>query len=419
MNLIPTLMEFLIILIAHSICGIYSSTLKYSKKITYFIWGMWVLVQGIILCIAEFVITVESIKFFMAFVFSLVGQYVIFFLTTKGKRAQRVFTMLTYSVFFCIFSAMLTVIKGSFPNLGYVTTILIQIFLCLSVMYYFLGYVCPLCRTASQNIKNGWYRLIFVNIIFLITLTLSAVFPMRLVSYQDPAFITFVFLCISIVVVYPVIFSNINSMSEVAMKREIEQQNQLLLMQIEMEQLQIEADSHLRHDRRHHNMVLYEFANRNDIESIKEYLSELIDNESLVVKEKNYCDNRTMNTVLSVYEKRALEKGISVNISVSAGINLAVSPKDLVVIISNLFENAIKETERLKNKEKWIDISVKESARRLLIKVENACRSNLNMNESVYGIGIRSVIATTRKYDGMYDFTAENDMFSVKISLNI
>ncbi len=41
------------------------------------------------------------------------------------------------------------------------------------------------------------------------------------------------------------------------------------------------------------------------------------------------------------------------------------------------------------------------------------------IDESVYGIGIRSVIATTRKYDRMYDFTAENDMFSVKISLNV
>ena len=419
MNLIPTLLEFLVILISHSICGIYSSTLKYSKKITCFLWAMWVFFQGAVLFAAEFLIRVEGIKFFMAFVFALVGQYVIFFLTTKGRLAQRVFTMLTYSVFFCIFSTLFAVIKGSFPKLGFVTMLLIQCGLIGGMLYYFLGHVCPLYSMASRNIKNGWYRLIFVNIIFLITLILSAIFPARLVSYHDKAFITFIFLCISIGVVYPVIFSNINSMSEAAMKREIEQQNQLLLMQIEMEQLQIEMDSHLRHDRRHHNRVLYEFANRNDIESIKEYLSELIENESIVVQEKKYCDNRTMNTVLAVYEKRALEKGVLVNISAKVGSDLQVSPKDLVVIIANLFENAINETESLINKDKWIDISIKESARRLLVKIENTCRNNLNMDESVYGIGIRSVITTTLKYDGMYDFTAENEIFSVKISLNI
>ena len=419
MNLIPTLMEFLIILIAHSICGIYSSTLKYSKKITYFVWALWVFFQSIVLFIAEFIIKQESIKFFMAFVFALVGQYVIFFLTTKGRLAQRVFTMLTYSVFFCIFSAMFTIIKGSFPNLSFVIKLFVQIGLLFGVSYYFLGYVCPLCRKTSRNIKNGWYRLIFVNVIFLVTIIFSSVFPIRLVSYKEPAFVTFILLCVSILVVYPVVFLSINSMSEASMKKEIEQQNQLLLAQIEMEKLQIEADSHLRHDRRHHNLVLYEFANRNDIESIKEYLSGLIENESHLVNEKKYCDNRTINTVLSVYEKRALEKGIAVNVSVHAGSDLTVLPKDLVVIIANLFENAINETERLKNKDKWIDISIKESARRLLVKVENACRDNLIMDESVYGIGIRSVIATTQKYDGMYDFTAENNIFSVKISLNV
>ena len=419
MNLIPTLMEFLIILIAHSICGIYSSTLKYSKKITYFVWALWVFFQSIVLFIAEFIIKQESTKFFMAFVFALVGQYVIFFLTTKGRLAQRVFTMLTYSVFFCIFNAMFTIIKGSFPNLSFVIKLFVQIGLFFGVSYYFLGYVCPLCRKTSRNIKNGWYRLIFVNVIFLVTIIFSSVFPIRLVSYKEPAFVTFILLCVSILVVYPVVFLCINSMSEASMKKEIEQQNQLLLAQIEMEKLQIEADSHLRHDRRHHNLVLYEFANRNDIESIKEYLSGLIENESHLINEKKYCDNRTINTVLSVYEKRALEKGIAVNVSVHAGSDLTVLPKDLVVIIANLFENAINETERLKNKDKWIDISIKESARRLLVKVENACRDNLIMDESVYGIGIRSVIATTQKYDGMYDFTAENNIFSVKISLNV
>jgi hypothetical protein len=34
-------------------------------------------------------------------------------------------------------------------------------------------------------------------------------------------------------------------------------------------------------------------------------------------------------------------------------------------------------------------------------------------------VGIRSVIATTNKYDGMYDFAAEDSIFSDKVSLNL
>ena len=116
---------------------------------------------------------------------------------------------------------------------------------------------------------------------------------------------------------------------------------------------------------------------------------------------------------------REPENGISVKISANASRDLAVSSQDLVIVIANLFENAIHAAEKLKNKENRVDISIKESVRRLVIKVENPCRNNLTFDESLYGVGIRSVIATANKYDGMYDFTAEDGIFSAKVSLNL
>ncbi|MBR2464316.1 MAG: GHKL domain-containing protein [Clostridia bacterium] len=43
----------------------------------------------------------------------------------------------------------------------------------------------------------------------------------------------------------------------------------------------------------------------------------------------------------------------------------------------------------------------------------------MSFDETLYGIGIRSVITTTNKYEGMYDFTAEDGVFSAKIILNL
>jgi sensor histidine kinase regulating citrate/malate metabolism len=228
-----------------------------------------------------------------------------------------------------------------------------------------------------------------------------------------------VFLSISILAVYPVLFSSINHMSEVAEKREVETQNKLLIAQIEAETAQLAADSQSRHDRRHHNLVMLEFASNNDIESVKEYLKNLVDSDSEVWDNVRYCENMTVNTVLSVYERRAEEKDISVNISAKVGRDLSVLPQDLVIVIANLFENAIHAASRLKGKDKRIDINIKDSAQRLLIKIENSCRSNLAFDETLYGVGIRSVISTASKYEGMYDFTVEDGIFSAKISLNL
>ncbi len=414
-----TIVEFIILLIAHAAAGIYSFTLKYSKKITFLIWGCWILLQtGLMFC-AEFLLNNWVLQFLAGFVLSLAGQYVIFFTTTKGKLAQRIFTMLTYSIFFCIVMTVLTIIKQTFPQLHPALTALMLSGLLSAVVAYFLCYVCPLCHAAAKNITAGWQPLIGVNIVFLVAVILSSVFPTRLTSFQDPAFITFIFLSVSIMAVYPVIFSNINSMSAAATKREVIRQNRLLLAQIEAEKRQLDAASQARHDRRHHNLVMLELANNNDLEGVKAYLRNLMENEDEVWGEVRYCENITVNTILTVYMKQAGENGIPVKVLAHVSRDVPVLSQDLVIVIANLFENAVHATAKLKNNDQPIDIIIKESAQRLLVKIENPCKEDLSFDEAGYGVGIRSVIATTNKYDGMYDFSAEGGTFSAKVSLNL
>ena len=418
MDIISVLIEQSFILVAHAISGIYSSNLKYSKKTTLAIWSIWLVLQGCLWCFGEFVINDIGMKFFSIFISAFILQYIVFFATTKGKLSQRLFTILTYSVFFCIFMAFNTVIQGTFPGMNIVIRLIVLCALLIGILYYFLNFVCPLCRVASKSMVTGWYPLVFVNVIFVITLVALSVFPVKIASIYAPGFIPLLFLSISIFAVYPVIFSNIKNMTEVAMKRETEQQNKLLLLQIENENLQMAADRMARHDRRHHNLVLLEFANKNDIETVKDYLKTLVDDDSDSLGEINYCKNPTINTVLSVYEKKAKDAGIKVKISARAGNDIPVSPKDMVVVIANLFENAINATKKLKSKEKIIDVDIREKETRLLVKIENPCKTNLKFDEVDYGIGISSVITTTEKYEGMYDFTAQDGTFSSKVCLN-
>ena len=414
-----TIIELILILVAHAAAGIYSSTLKYSKKTTYIIWGTWLALQTAFLLYSELVLTNWTLQFFFGFILALVGQYVIFFVTTKGRFAQRVFTILTYSIFFCIITSPFIMVKDKLSEFHWLLTVLVQAVLLFAVVIYFLCYVCPLYHKASKNITTGWTPLIFVNIVFLITIILSSVFPVRLAGFDDPAFITFVFLSISILSVYPVIFSNINSLSEAAMKKAVDTQNKLLMAQIEAETAQLAIESHAKHDRRHHNLIMLEYANNNDYESIKEYLENLVEIDNKASGEVRYCENRTINTIITVYERRAKEQGISVKVAAEGSHELSVLPQDLVVVIANLFENAINATVKLKSRAKYIDIRIKESSKRLVIKVENPCKANLPFDESCFGVGIRSVIATTTKYEGMYDFTAEDGIFSAKIILNL
>ena len=414
-----TIIEFIILLLSHAAAGIYSSELKYRKRVIYTVWGVWVSLQIGLLFYTEYVLTNLSLQFFTGFVLALIGQYVIFFVTTKGRLYKRLFTILTYSIFFCIAMAFYMMVKESIGEAYPLLTSLVQFAILFLADFYFLRYVCPLCRAAERNITTGWVYLIVVNIVFIITVILFSIFPTRLESFSDPSFITFAFLSVSIMVVYPVIFRSINSMSEAAMKREVEAQNKLLISQIEAENLQLMADSQSRHDRRHHNLVMLEFAKNNDIDSIREYLTQLMKSEGEIWGEVRYCENTTVNTVITVYERRAAENGIDVKVSALVSSGIDVLPQDLVIVIANLFENAIHATTRLKSKGGRIDITIKESAQRLLVRVENPCKEKLIFDKASYGIGINSVIATVSKYDGMYDFSAEDGIFSAKAIMNL
>ena len=208
-------------------------------------------------------------------------------------------------------------------------------------------------------------------------------------------------------------------MSEAAEKRAVETQNKLLLAQIEAESAQLRADSQSRLDRRHHNLVMLEFAKNNDIESVREYLANLTNSDREVWGGVRYCENTTVNTVLTVYSRRAAESCIGVNISALVSSDINVLPQDLVIVIANLFENAIHATAKMKLDNPRIAITVKESTQRLLIKVDNPCETKMAFNATNHGIGINSVIATANKYDGMYDFTAEGGIFSAKVILNL
>ena len=413
-----TIIEFILLLLSHAAAGIYSCDLKYSKRSTYVIWGIWVAVQSGLLFYTEYVLTNWTLQFVIGFLLSLVGQYVIFFLTTKGKLIQRTFTILTYSIFFCISIPLFTMVKGSIGDTHPILTVFIHFVILFLIDFYFLRYVCPLCRIAGKNITKGWVSLVVVDAVFFVTIILSSVFPVRLSGFSDPSVLTFVFLSISIMAVYPVIFKSINSMSEAAMKREVEAQNKMLLAQIEAENAQLIADSQLRHDRRHHNLVMLEFAKNNDIESVREYLAQLMKSDSEVLGVVRYCENTTVNTVLTVYERRAAENGIGVNISALVGSDIDVLPQDLVIVIANLFENAINAVSSFKSVNGHIDITVKESTQRLFVKVENPCEEK-TFDVSRHGIGINSVIATSARYDGMYDFSVEDGIFSAKVVLNL
>ena len=74
---------------------------------------------------------------------------------------------------------------------------------------------------------------------------------------------------------------------------------------------------------------------------------------------------------------------------------------------------------RLKGGDKYVDVTIKDSAQRLIVMVSNPCKEKTVFDSTCYGVGIRSIISTVNKYEGMYDFSASDGVFSAKATLNL
>lgn len=218
-------------------------------------------------------------------------------------------------------------------------------------------------------------------------------------------------------------------------EKEYQKENQLMqmnhrLLERNMELLEesVESGRRIRHDARHHNAVIAEYARRGQNEELLQYLQEYSKETEEGITE-SVCANTAVNNILAAYTGRARKAQIKVTMDVKLGKNLAIPNIDLITILANAYENAIYGCMEVKkqspDRECFIQLLIKKKKNKLVIYCSNTCRLETEiMNgqpkpESTGGIGVMSIIKTAEKFDGEYDFKNDNGVFVFRLIMNI
>lgn len=218
-------------------------------------------------------------------------------------------------------------------------------------------------------------------------------------------------------------------------EKEYQQENQLMQMNhrllernMELQEASVEADRRIRHDARHHNAVIAEYARRGQNEELLRYLKEYNEemNEST---EETICSHTAVNNILSVYTAKARKEDIQVSLDVRLGGDLAIPGIDLITIIANAYENAIYACMEVKKqpgeRECFIHLMIKRKGNKLVIYCSNTCTTETELQngqpkpEFTGGIGVLSIIRTAEKFGGEYDFKNDNGVFVFRLIMNI
>lgn len=220
----------------------------------------------------------------------------------------------------------------------------------------------------------------------------------------------------------------------VGKEKEYERENQLIQMnyrllerQLEILEESVESGRRIRHDARHHNAVIAEYARRGQREELLQYLKEYEEEIAQDIPEV-ICGNTAVNNILVLYTKKARNEGIKVTLDTEIGKNLGFPSLDLVAILANAYENAIYACMEVKKnpdaRECFIDLMIKIKNNKLIITCRNTCRMETELkggqpkSEFTGGIGVSSIIKTAEKYDGEYDFKNDNGVFVFRLIMN-
>ena len=421
MEFLNAAIDAVAVIAAHAIIGLLSAPLKYKKGISILIWCIWGVVQTAFFIPAMTANLGNNFGFVVGFVAPYVGQYLLFFITTKGPFAKRLFTILTYSVFFCIYMAVATAVIGSLPNLPWEFASLIRISLLFVVVFVFLKKICPLFwNNLSESIKS-WWLLVFANTVFLLAIVSSSIFPNKIESVQNTYFITFITLVVAIVSVYPIIFISIKNMAMAEREKRSVLHNELLISQVEAQKKEVETAMRIRHDQRHHYGMIWSYAKNGEIEKLLQYLedqNERIDNMRTI----SYCENDEINNILSVYANKAAAVNIPMEVRANTRRELKASTFDLVTVMGNVLENAIHGAQSSKAQEPIVCVDIYHKDKKFVISCKNSCKKSLEFDEipeSLESIGIKSINTTISKYNGICRFSAHNGVFNVLLIMDV
>ena len=139
-----------------------------------------------------------------------------------------------------------------------------------------------------------------------------------------------------------------------------------------------------------------------------------------------YCDNPIANSILNNYMEKARKEGIQMTIEAMIPEDMGIDNVDLTCVLGNVLENALEGCLRVpEGQERDIDVRAKYLDRRLRIRVENTCATDIRFegdypitSKAGGGTGTRSIVYTAESYDGTAGFSLTDGRFVAQIVMN-
>lgn len=300
------------------------------------------------------------------------------------------------------------------------------------LIFLLFKWVRPRVHRLVEILDKEWRAATLVPFVFLLLQILLLYYPVPYWNWESNSWYKTITVVVYVLflAVYYLLYIQANAIVEKYLleKKQLimSQQEKLWESELERQKVASELVFEQRHNMHHHNAVISGMLQNQQIEELKAYMKSC-DAALDVTYSQDFCKNLIANSLFNLYADRAEKESIRPEFHVSIPEDIGIENVDLTCVLGNALENALEGCLRLPAKEgKEIIVTAKFIDRRLRIKVENTCCTDIEFIEElpvtqklVGGTGTKSILYTAEEYDGAAGFSVRNGTFITQIVMNV
>ena len=282
-----------------------------------------------------------------------------------------------------------------------------------------------LIESMSLLRDKEWLNILIISLVSSLVLTITV----KESGMYDNYYVDLMVICIDVVVVF-LDFAIVGLFIQSIKKQKNIKENEAILAQVKNEislyssmSDNLEKQKRKSHEFNNHISAIKGMLEQGQISKLQEYVNTIVEKDKLLSIEIN-THHAIINAILNTKYDETRQKDIAFIMKVNDLSDITMTNEDIVVLLSNLLNNAIEACEKSKEKmiklkfvieDDQIIIFVKNSIAAMPVSVNGALISSKEDNEESHGIGMKNIVGVVEKYSGRYVIDFDEKWFSVSM----